>query len=345
MKRQGLNQHQQSQNDPNLSNGWLQRAAVRIVPKQEVQSSVVQESAANSSFVNVPVHQNKLPLIQRKLNIGATGDTYNQETERLVDRSVKVVPAKTEITDYHHVTLKEQRPNKTGLPDHLKTGIESLSGYSMDDVRVHYNSTKPAQLQAYAYAQGTDIHIASGQEKHLPHEAWHVVQHKQGRVKPTIQAKGVEINHDQKLEIEADKKGKHATTHTSEKKPENEERKYIKTKPVSFSETLQRKIKEGGDVSAQDLRWKNIVGKKKARTMIKDEKREYTLEEICNRVEMDIKNREEPLMPYINVLRNVINNANKNILSHQEIVDQMLVEMKCDTDEKKKKKNQRSKII
>ena len=45
----------------------------------------------------------------------------------------------------------------------------------MDDVNVHYNSNKPAQLQAHAYAQGTDIHLGPGQEKHLPHEAWHVV--------------------------------------------------------------------------------------------------------------------------------------------------------------------------
>jgi hypothetical protein len=34
--------------------------------------------------------------------------------------------------------------NQTGLPDQLKTGIESLSGMSMDSVKVHYNSTKPA---------------------------------------------------------------------------------------------------------------------------------------------------------------------------------------------------------
>jgi hypothetical protein len=47
-------------------------------------------------------------------------------------------------------------------------GIENLSGFSMSDVKVHYNSDKPAQLQAHAYAQGTDIHLASGQEKHLP---------------------------------------------------------------------------------------------------------------------------------------------------------------------------------
>ena len=60
--------------------------------------------------------------------------------------------------------------NNTGLPDNLKAGVESLSGYSMDDVRVHYNSDEPTQLQALAYTQGTDIHIAPGQEKHLPHE-------------------------------------------------------------------------------------------------------------------------------------------------------------------------------
>ena len=101
----------------------------------------------------------------------------------------------------------QQPKNETGLPDRLKSGIENLGGYSMDDVRVHYNSSKPAQLQAHAYAQGTEIHIAPGQEKHLPHEAWHVVQQKQGRVKPTLQMKGIAINDDSALEKEADVMG------------------------------------------------------------------------------------------------------------------------------------------
>jgi len=106
--------------------------------------------------------------------------------------------------------LKEDStaPNKTGLPDNLKSGIESLSGMSMDAVKVHYNSDKPSQLNAHAYAQGTDIHVASGQEKHLPHEAWHVVQQAQGRVNPTAQMKGgVQINDDKSLETEADNMG------------------------------------------------------------------------------------------------------------------------------------------
>lgn len=103
--------------------------------------------------------------------------------------------------------------NKTGMPSQLKSGIESLSGVDVSDVRVHYNSSKPAQLNAHAYTQGTDIHIASGQERHLPHEAWHAVQQKQGRVQPTMQMKGgVNINDDSGLEKEADVMGAKALT-------------------------------------------------------------------------------------------------------------------------------------
>jgi hypothetical protein len=108
---------------------------------------------------------------------------------------------------------EEEKPaqlkaNNTNLPDNLKSGVENLSGVSMDDVKVHYNSDKPSQLQALAYAQGSDIHIGSGQEKHLPHEAWHVAQQKQGRVQATMQMKeGVPVNDDPALETEADVMG------------------------------------------------------------------------------------------------------------------------------------------
>ncbi|MBC3872673.1 eCIS core domain-containing protein [Undibacterium flavidum] len=105
------------------------------------------------------------------------------------------------------------RPNNTGLPNQLKSGIESLSGMSMDHVKVHYNSSQPAQLNAHAFAQGNEIHVAPGQEQHLPHEAWHVVQQAQGRVKPTMQMKaGVPINDDVGLEHEADVMGAKAVS-------------------------------------------------------------------------------------------------------------------------------------
>lgn len=105
---------------------------------------------------------------------------------------------------------EQRKINKTGLPDKLKSGIETMSGYDMGDVRVHYNSMKPAQFRALAFTQGTDIHVASGQEHTLAHEAWHVVQQKQGRVPVTEKMNGVGVNSNTSLEREADIMGERA---------------------------------------------------------------------------------------------------------------------------------------
>ncbi len=133
------------------------------------------------------------------------------------DHEARTIQSKTKAANQAPVEEIMQRyatqrkaANRTGLPDDLKGGVEQLSGQSMDDVRVHYNSDKPSQLQALAYTQGTDIHVAPGQEQHLPHEAWHVVQQKQGRVKATTQLAGVGINDDLELEHEADTEGEKA---------------------------------------------------------------------------------------------------------------------------------------
>lgn len=108
---------------------------------------------------------------------------------------------------------EREKQHASGLPDRLKDGVETLSGVLLDDVTVHYNSPQPAQVQALAYTQGSDIHVAPGQEQHLPHEAWHVVQQAKGRVKPTIQLKdGVPVNDDAGLEHEADAMGAKALT-------------------------------------------------------------------------------------------------------------------------------------
>ena len=134
----------------------------------------------------------------------------------------------------------QKKANTTGLPNTLKTGIENLSGYSMDDVKVHYNSSQPAQLQAHAYAQGTDIHIGPGQEQHLPHEAWHVVQQKQGRVKPTLQMKGnVNINDNVGLEKEADVMGGKALQFAN--KPEATVQRRLQETVKDSSQALQLK--------------------------------------------------------------------------------------------------------
>jgi len=100
--------------------------------------------------------------------------------------------------------LKPAQPDP-GLPGQLKAGVESLSGMRMDHVKVHYNSSAPAQLNAHAYAQGSDIHLAPGQEKHLPHEAWHVVQQAQGRVKSTTQMKRLHGHRDAPAQLKKSK--------------------------------------------------------------------------------------------------------------------------------------------
>lgn len=102
-----------------------------------------------------------------------------------------------------------------GLPRALRAGIESLSGVSMEGVQVHRDSPRPARLGAQAYTQGDEIHLGPGQERHLPHEAWHVVQQRQGRVQATRQMKrGVALNDDDGLEREADEMGARAARMT-----------------------------------------------------------------------------------------------------------------------------------
>ncbi len=133
----------------------------------------------------------------------------------------RMAPLKKKLAQKAGRTQPVQRraADRTGLSEPVKTGIESLSGMSMDHVRVHYGSSRPAQLNAHAYTQGSDIHVAPGQERHVPHEAWHVVQQAQGRVKPTMRmAGGVPVNDEPALEREADRMGARALQMAPRKK-------------------------------------------------------------------------------------------------------------------------------
>lgn len=119
--------------------------------------------------------------------------------QQIVFRSTQ----KKQLTGMSNQTLLQRR-NLTGIPDTLKQKAEENTGISFDDVKVHYNSDKPASVQALAYTQGSDVYIASGQEKHLVHELGHVVQQKEGRVVATNEVNGFALNDDISLEKEAD---------------------------------------------------------------------------------------------------------------------------------------------
>lgn len=163
--------------------------------------------------------------------------TIQQLPLRLRDNRPRSVSQRQQSEQASASDPAQKEPNNTGLPDQLKSGIENLSGHSMDDVKVHYNSAKPTKLNAHAYAQGTNIHIASGQEKYLPHEAWHVVQQKQGRVQPTMQMKGkIKVNDDAGLEKEADVMGSKAIKKYLPTYPD------AKQRPVTQSSVIQRQL-------------------------------------------------------------------------------------------------------
>jgi len=91
----------------------------------------------------------------------------------------------------------------------MKNFYENYSGYSLDDVNVHYNSEKPSLFNALAYTQGNQIYMGHGQEKYLGHELAHVIQQKQGRVSATEYKNKTAVNTDPFLEREADEMGKY----------------------------------------------------------------------------------------------------------------------------------------
>ena len=179
--------------------------------QQSAAHSVVQKQHINRS--NYHFEDNRPEAIaQRKLQKAMNNNQRpNEISGQLPSPATQLMENTAQETVVEKVGVVQRSEHNGGLPEQLKLGVERLSGYSMDDVKVHYNSAKPGQLQAHAFAQGSAIHLAPGQEKHLPHEAWHVVQQKQGRVKATKQLKSkININDDAKLEGEADLMGEKA---------------------------------------------------------------------------------------------------------------------------------------
>lgn len=141
----------------------------------------------------------------------------------------------------------KEGPDLTGIPKQMKLEFEERSGASLDDVRVQYNSEKPAQLQALAYTQGSRIYIAPGQERHLRHELVHVIQQKQGRVQATTRVNGMAVNDEERLEREAD----------------------LGQIPVQMkagaAEVVQRTIKDNGEFDSRSERESDMYDKDKGR--------------------------------------------------------------------------------
>ena len=115
-----------------------------------------------------------------------------------------------------------QKKESGNLPGDLQQKMQSSFNEDFSNVTVHQNSQKSVQLNALAFAQGNDIHFAPGQynpqslkgQELIGHELAHVQQQRQGRVAPTIQSKGLDVNTEPELEQEADHLGQVAASAT-----------------------------------------------------------------------------------------------------------------------------------
>ena len=185
--------------------------------------------------------------------------------------------------------LQKKVDNSKPLPEDLKEGVEQLSGQDMSDVKVNYNSNKPQQLDAHAYANGNEIEIAPGQEKHLPHEAWHVVQQKQNKVKPTDKTKSGElINDEQLLEDESDRMGNKALEYSS---PINENIKKSKNVSPIFQLAKDEKKKKKSDEEKKEDEEKENVDKED--TKKEEEKKDTKKEDVEGKESKEKKAEEE----------------------------------------------------
>lgn len=212
------------------------RAPVAVIQRQSQQTASAQNEREQLAHPANVLQRH--PAALRPADILALQRTVGNRVVQRMLSSAKVIQRLEEDRLLEKPSLGRR---ETGLPDNLKAGIESLSGISLDGVKVHYNSAKPAALNARAFTQGADIYLGPKEEEHLPHEAWHVVQQRQGRVQPTIiLAKGLPANDDAALEREADVMGSQAVRMSTTLSPGRDQQLLNKrTPPIAHFTTAQ----------------------------------------------------------------------------------------------------------
>ena len=113
----------------------------------------------------------------------------------------------------------QRRSENGGLPEAVRAKMEHAFASDFSEVRIDPSSPKAAEIGAWAYAQGETVHFAPGKfqprsqagQRLIAHELAHVVQQRQGRVRPTARLGGLPVNAEARLEQEADRLATRAT--------------------------------------------------------------------------------------------------------------------------------------
>ncbi len=165
----------------------------------------LQRKANDQNALGAGVSVSRLPVMQRKLTIGASNDPLEQEADRIADQ-VLAAPANPAVSGapphIQRFTGQASAPTGTAAPASvdrvlaspgsplgpaLRQDMEQRFGHDFSRVRVHSGaaSDKSARdVNAHAYTAGQDIVFGAGQfapgtlegRRLLAHELTHVVQ-------------------------------------------------------------------------------------------------------------------------------------------------------------------------
>jgi hypothetical protein len=155
--------------------------------------------------------------------ISLTPPAYSHES---IDQRVEIV---TGPIAAENSTPEEEAPKKAKKP----------SGASI-------------QKKAANSALSNNTQVVLGQERYVPHEAWHVVQQKQGRVKPMIQMAGIAANDSGDLETYANMMADRAFAGRVGLAQGKINPRPLQLKP--FHQVVQRSLDENGYTMPEDER-------------------------------------------------------------------------------------------
>jgi hypothetical protein len=165
-----------------------------------------------------PQSQSQYTVPRDRLSLRRTAvlDTADRSTEPESSQFMHFNPNLVQIPVQSAPTLQRTPATHSGrsIPAPVRHKMERAFNANFADVRVHEGS-HAASLGAIAYTQANHIHFSLGKynpetssgQALLGHELAHVVQQRQGRVKPTGQVKGFPLNDNLALEQEADRLG------------------------------------------------------------------------------------------------------------------------------------------
>ena len=170
------------------------------LPNEPVASEYEPEGASSDPLTTIG-HIGRYAL-KYKIGEGGLGSVY-AAYDPVLSRLIAIKSLHVEIegeqgSEFNKVFLNEARAAAGLSHPHIVTvfdagvsterkayiAMELLKGRDLRQLRKEGWRPNHSQValivrrvaDALAYAQGSDIHLAPGQEQHLPHEAWHVVQ-------------------------------------------------------------------------------------------------------------------------------------------------------------------------